>query len=459
MKRFHTLLLAALLSLSFNAFAQYDVTSITTGLSYPVCMDQASDGRFFITLKGGQSTVANNAKVVVYDENGNFLSDFYDFSSVVNADFERGLLGICLDPDFDNNNYVYVYYNHRNPEGFSVVRLTATGNTGSNPLTLLDVNYGNINGNHVGGNIHISPADPDNIYVTMGDIAVSSNSQLLTNPWGKILRVNKTDGSIPTDNPFYDDGDPTQGNDDRIWSYGHRNGFDFTFSTKNDSLYESENGWNTQDEVNLVTKGGNYGWPDCEGFTGTCSDPSFIAPMDIWNSPLPAVTGIIVYDNSLMPEFDGHMLVSDYDDGNIVDFTLNAAGDQVTNRQTVPFSSGGTTDLLQGNNGCIYVIEGGYTTNGKLTRICPVGMSVEELTKESTVTIAPNPASQSTVLTFSSNLSGHSFELLDVVGKVVQTHAISGSTHTLDLAGLPTGVYFIKAYHADGYLLERFVVN
>src|SRR5690606_10515021 len=120
---------------------------------------------------------------------------------------------------------------------------------GSNPQVIFDLEDTHIAGNHTGGNIHFGP--DGKLYIAIGDRAVQPNSQDLTNnAFGKILRIN-ADGTIPTDNPFYDDGDPVIGFDDRIWSYGHRNQFDFTFSTVNDSLYSSENGLNTWDEVNM----------------------------------------------------------------------------------------------------------------------------------------------------------------------------------------------------------------
>src|SRR5690606_11212946 len=157
-----------------------------------------------------------------------------------------GVLGVALDPDFANNNFVYVYYNHDNPDKVRVMRFTMSGGAGINPLIILDLDDAFAANNHVGGNIHFRPSEPDKIYIALGERAVTANAQLLSNPWGKILRIN-SDGSIPTDNPFYDDGDPTNGNDDRIWSFGHRNPFDFTFAS-NDSLYSSENGQNEQDE-------------------------------------------------------------------------------------------------------------------------------------------------------------------------------------------------------------------
>jgi glucose/arabinose dehydrogenase len=144
-------------------------------------------------------------------------------------------LGVELDPDFANNNYVYVFYNHTNfgADRIRVFRFTETNGIGSNPTLIFEVSDNFSAGNHTGGNIHFRPSDPNHLYISIGDRAVTANAQDLTKWAGKMLRVHKS-GSIPTDNPFYDDGNPATGNDDRIWSYGLRNTFDFTFSTIND---------------------------------------------------------------------------------------------------------------------------------------------------------------------------------------------------------------------------------
>jgi glucose/arabinose dehydrogenase len=465
-KLYAVLVLFTLAFLPGKLAAQYDIVSIATGLEQPVSMAQSSDGRFFITLRGndgfGPST---DAQLVVYDENGTFLSLFWDFSDSVETYFERGLLGIALDPDFDNNHYVYAFYNHLAPASLRVVRFTEAANVGTNPTVIMNITDPFSAGNHTGGNIHIRPSEPDKLYITIGDRATSANSQTQGNPFGKILRIN-TDGTIPADNPFYDDGDPDTGNDDRIYAWGLRNTFDFAFSTVNDSLYASENGWNDQDEVNQITAGWNYGWPECEGemnLNGNCNDPAFTAPMDVWDNignDLPAVTGIIVYDGAMFPQFQNHMMVADYTFGEITDFELTNAPayDQVGTRSTA-FTLSGITDLLQGNDDCIYVIEGGYTTAGKLTRICPDNIGIDENEAAQSFNLMPNPATAYTQLNFSEGFVGQHFEVVDMLGKVVLTQRIENSRETLNLTDLKAGMYFVKAHYKGGFLSERLIIE
>jgi glucose/arabinose dehydrogenase len=459
----HLLTLFTFLSL-ISANAQYTITDVVTSLAYPVCYDTSNDGRYFISLKGGTGSGAPaNAKINVYDSAGVTLSTFWDFTDSVETYFERGVLGIALDPDFDNNHYVYVFYNHDSPAQIRVVRFTEVANVGTNPTIILQISDPYTAGNHTGGNIHFRPTETDKLYVTIGDRATSSNSQLLTNPFGKILRIN-SDGTIPTDNPFYDDGNTASGNDDRIWAYGLRNSFDFTFSSYNDSLYASENGANTYDEVNQIVRGGNYGWPSCEGISGAgCSNPSFIAPMDVWPAPLPAVTGIIIYDHSLMPEFTGHMLVTDYDYGDITDFTLGGSPvyNTVTASQTIPGigTLSGLTDISQGTEGCIYVIKGGYTPSGKIQKICPVGMGLTEPELQTAFEVAPVPANESVSIRFAIEQNSSIITLRDMTGRIILEVSFSGTQLLLNVEHIPSGVYILTVESDSGISTKQLIIS
>ena len=448
---------------ALTSSAQYTITDVVTSLPYPITFAASEDGRYFITLKGGSGFSAPaDAKVNVYDSAGTLLSTLWDFTDSVETYFERGVLGVALDPDFSNNHFVYVFYNHVSPAQLRVVRFTESGNTGTNPTIVFQYDDPFTAGNHTGGNIHFRPTEPDKLYITIGDRATSSNSQLLTNPCGKILRIN-SDGTIPTDNPFYDDGNPSVGNDDRIYAFGLRNSFDFTFSPVNDSLYASENGATTYDEVNQIIRGANYGWPDCEGISGSCTNPAFISPLDVWPAPLPAVTGIMIYNDTLMPEFNGHLLVADYDGGDITDFTLGNAPayDSVTARQIIPglTSLSGLTDMAQGPEGCIYLVKGGYTSTGKIQKICPVGMGLSANEKNTAFELAPVPAHDILYIRFAVEQLNSRVSLADLTGRIVFETGFSGTQFSVNTFSFPAGVYFVKVQNPDGELVRRVVIS
>jgi len=477
--------LSIALSLSASVGAQtlptnYTQTTIISGLVNPVAFDWLPDGRYVLTLKGSNSFPSTNSIIKIYSSSGASLGDFYDLSSVTDSDFERGLLGITVDPDFTNNHYVYAYYNYRNSAQtdfrIRVVRLTENANVGTNPTLILDHQYATSNlysGNHFGGIIKINPGEPTKLYIEIGDIAYNQGNATLnyanklTNPYGKVLRIN-TDGTIPTDNPFYDDGNPLAGNDDRIWSYGHRNMFGMCFSPVSDSMYVSENGWNDWDEFNIIHKGANYGWSSCEGnftvntsgaTTTPCSNPAFTAPLTTWGVPLPAVTGCVYYSGTVMPEFDNHILVADNDYGRIYDLTLGNAPayDIVTSKVTFADITAlrGLTDIKQGINGCIYALKGGYTPtgDGALYRICPSTLGIDGAVAFENVIGQnyPNPTSGKTQIDYTlAQDAVVTIELFDVTGRKVKSilnQATSIGKHSVEIADLEKyadGSYFYK---------------
>lgn len=180
---------------------------------------------------------------------------------------EGGLMGIAIHPNFAQNNYVYLYYTtNENGRNNRVDRFRLE----SARLAFDRAIVTNIPGAqyHDGGQIDFGP--DGKLYIATGD-ATSPNSAQDTNSLaGKILRVND-DGSIPTDNPF--------GN--AVWSYGHRNPQGLAWDDRG-RLYVAEHGPTGEfglccrDEINLIVKGGNYGWPV---ITGTQAREGMIAPI------------------------------------------------------------------------------------------------------------------------------------------------------------------------------------
>lgn len=480
MKKFLTLLLF----LPIAASAQYWQDTLLTGLISPVAFDFAPDGRIFVTQKGGTVMQASNANIQVFSPNGTFLGIFYDLSDSVDADFERGLLGIAVDPDFTNNHYVYVYYVHRlnNDEHIRIARFTESNNTGTNPTIIFDIDSpDNPPGNHFGGNLHFRPSEPGKIYFTIGDLGSDQNDTALNYahrlnvPYGKTLRINK-DGTIPADNPFYDDGNIYTGNCDIIWSYSHRNPFDFCFSPVNDSMYCSENGLITWDEMNMIHRGREYGWNRCEGYylnsstSVPCDDPNAVPPMATWGAQLPAVTGILFYSGTVMPEFDNHLLVADNDYGNIYDLTLGnpPAYDTVLSRVTWldATTSGGLTTIREGSDGCVYALEGGYTPNGAIVRICPSWMSVQDGQPEIfAVKSFPEPFLQTTTLQYTlKKATPVNITLYDLSGRVIsvsreEPHTPGTHTFSIDAQALhlSPGTYSCRIASAEGVVTVKLV--
>jgi glucose/arabinose dehydrogenase len=216
----------------------------------PTDMVLAPDGRIFITIKSGSIRVVENDVLLP----GSFLTlDVDNFN-------ERGLGHMVLDPDFEINNYYYVFYTVPSTNRNRVSRFTANGNftlPGSEVVLLdLDVMAGSI---HNAGAMAFG-AD-GNLFISTGDGANAGNSQVMTNLLGKILRINK-DGSIPDDNPFYN---TATGNNRAIYALGLRNPFSMDIQPGTGRIFTCDVGQANWEEVNEILPGKNYGWPLIEG--------------------------------------------------------------------------------------------------------------------------------------------------------------------------------------------------
>src|SRR2546426_11659168 len=185
-------------------------TQIASGLSGPTAMAFAPDGRLFVCQQGGQLRVIKNGSLLTTP----FLTVTVDSSG------ERGLLGVAFDPDFPTNGFVYIYYTATTPATHNrVSRFTANGDVAvsGSEVVILDLNNLSSATNHNGGPIHFGP--DGKLYIGVGENANSANAQTLNNLLGKMLRIN-ADGSIPTDNPFFN---TASGVNRAIWALGLRN--------------------------------------------------------------------------------------------------------------------------------------------------------------------------------------------------------------------------------------------
>jgi len=241
-------------------------TQIAGGLSGPTAMDFAPDGRLFVCLQGGQLRVIKNGALLATP----FLTVTVDSSG------ERGLLGIAFDPNFQTNQFIYIYYTvPTTPRHNRVSRFTANGDVAvpNSELAILDLDNLSSATNHNGGAIHFGP--DGKLYVAVGENANGANSQTLSNRLGKILRLN-SDGSIPSDNPFFN---TASGANRVIWALGLRNPYTFAFQPNSTRLFINDVGQATWEEIDDGIAGSNYGWPDTEGVT---TDPRYRSPLFVY---------------------------------------------------------------------------------------------------------------------------------------------------------------------------------
>ena len=303
------------------------VTTLLTDLNFPVSLEFAPDGRIFFNEK-------NTGNIRIILQNGTLLSTPFAAISPIFTAEEAGLLGIALDPAFTSNGYVYVYFTYRDSRSYThghIRRYTATGNTGTSPFDLFDVTSsapGTIY--HNGGYIKFGP--DGKLYAQVGEFHQGPQAQNQTSTDGKMLRMNP-DGSVPTDNPF-----PGS----LVYAWGIRNAFGFDFDASNGRLIATEAGPGGHDEINIIMRGGNYGWPTC---SGACNNLSFIEPIVDFD-PVVTPTGIATVAPNVY-------YFGEWNTGNLIRLELSSGGSIVSMDQ-VHSQSGGIIAVEMGPNGRLY---------------------------------------------------------------------------------------------------------
>lgn len=337
------------------------LTSVVTGLNFPVAMAFAPDMRLFFTEKGG------NLRVMTYNAGPQTftLQTTPVLTLSVNTASERGLLGVCLDPNFTTNSYLYVYYTRSSPIVNRLSRFTVSFSGGNwvagSELVLLD-SIPSPAGNHNGGNLHFGP--DGYLYVTIGDGGSNpNNAQDANNVLGKILRINSATGAAATGNPSFGGTEP------RLWCLGLRNSFDFCFHPESGDLWATENGPGSDDELNGIVAGNNYGWPNALGIAG---NPLYTDAVAAY-TPTIAPTGIVaVSANANYPvQYRHNLLMADYNTGRVRRMVLTGLTLGALGAQAVAYNggNGGITDIEEAPNGWVYVFAGASPGGGGLFRL------------------------------------------------------------------------------------------
>jgi glucose/arabinose dehydrogenase len=330
-----------------------------TGINSATAFAQAPDGRFLVAQQGGALRVVKAGALLPTPM----------LSVTVDANGERGLLGVALHPNFASNGYVYVYYTTTaNGTHNRVSRFTATGDTAASELVLVELPALSSATNHNGGAMHFGV--DGKLYVAVGDNANSATPQNLGSVFGKMLRFN-ADGTIPTDNPFC----TTQGNQAcAVWAYGLRNPFTFAVQPGTGRMHINDVGAGTWEEINLGVQGANYGWPASEGpdnLTAGVTGPLFAykhsaATPVAGSGPGGFFTGLAITGGTFYPDA-GPFPASHRNSYYFAEFVTHfIARYDYVNNATYMFATvaGDPVDLLSGADGALYVL-----TRGGITRI------------------------------------------------------------------------------------------
>jgi glucose/arabinose dehydrogenase len=256
---------------------------------------------------------------------------------------EQGVLGIALDPDWDSGpdqQWVYVYYTERQPLRNRIVRLRKTGKGGVLRQRLASIPATTF---HDGGVIHFGP--DGKLYAVTGDAGQPARAQQASNLGGKVLRLEEN-GNRPGDNPL---------RGSKAFSIGHRNSFGFAFDPKTGSLWQTENGPECDDEVNLVLAGHNYGWgpaSSCPSISESGPDPQ---QPKLTINPLIAPTGAAFCDGcGLGAGVEGDLLIGSYLPDRIYHLSINAARNGIDGQDVLYTNNGPVLALERAPDGRVY---------------------------------------------------------------------------------------------------------
>ena len=345
-------------------FPEYNVTvqTVAENLTIPWSVDWIPDGTMLFTEREGDLRMIKDGQLLEKP-----------LLSLGVGGVEGGMLGIAVDPNYSENNYIYIYYTYN--EFLSTSNKLVRYQLSDEVLVEDKVLLKGIPGGpfHDGGRIQFGP--DEKLYVTTGEAGNPNLSQDLNSLGGKILRIN-SDGTIPDDNPFHNS---------PIYSLGHRNpqGIDWD---EDGNLLASEHGPSgfrgiAQDEINVIIPGSNYGWPDIIG-DETAKDlqnPIFHTGDDTW-----APSGVEFYHGDKFPDWIGKYFVATLKGTHlhVIDFDLKN-NTILSDEKLFQNEFGRLRDVQTGPDGFLYLLTSNQDGRGspksnddRILRIIPLNNEI-----------------------------------------------------------------------------------
>lgn len=314
--------------------AQNNIPDLIDVDGFPITLSSAKNGRVFFSER-----ITGN----LWEVKGESFKIIKQFPIVsITGHHETGLLGIACDPDFSENDFLYCFYTYGKDESQMQNKVVKIKSDGTGEETVLDnLPAGRI---HNGGILAFAPDKTLYIGVGVGNEEMEK-SQDTSYFAGKILRVERN-GKIPTGNPF---------KNSPVYSYGHRNIFGLAFHPVTGKLYVSDVGPDKNDEINIIQKGGNYGWPEV---TGVQKNKKYVDP-------------IITYTPTITPTqccFDdqNYFYFGSYNEGTVHRLTLSGENYDKVEKDDIVYQgkSFGTVGVFYGTDKNFYI-----TTPNKILKV------------------------------------------------------------------------------------------
>jgi glucose/arabinose dehydrogenase len=326
------------------------VDTLYTSFQNPWGMTWLGDGTMLVTEKKGEILIFKDDKYTGQKVQG---------LPAVYSNGQAGLLDIATHPNFSQNRWIYISYAKVVPGGgaTTIARFKLNGSTATNFEELIVTTPASTSGTHYGSRIVF---DNDNfLYFSNGERGSQNNAQDLKNSHGKIHRI-RDDGRIPSDNPFV----TTAGAIPSIWTFGNRNPQGLYFDKAANRLWEVEHGPRGGDELNLLEKGKNYGWPVITygiNYNGTpitdiTAKEGMEQPVKYW-TPSIATCGMTMVTSDRYPAWKGNMLVAALAATHIARVELN--GTRATGEEKILQGIGRVRQVAQSPDGYIYAVTEG----------------------------------------------------------------------------------------------------
>lgn len=340
--------------------------TILTGYEIIWGMDFLPDSDLIFTEKRGK----------VYRKHGEIITEISGFPEVRDNN-QGGLLDVRVHPDYSDNGWIYASYSATGTNGkgqLRLIRFKITGNRVTDIGNIFSTDESNEWNGHYGSRIEF---DKENhLYLTIGEggsgtrggpNTTNNNAQELNSAWGKIHRL-LDDGGIPPDNPvFPGNSEPTS-----VYSYGSRNAQGLAMHPETGELWQSEHGPKGGDEINLIIKGANYGWPEYsygDNYDGS-QIPSnhgdgMTEPLFTW-TPSIAACGIAFITSDSFGSMKGSLLVAGLVSKNLHRVVIS--GNKISEEEPLLSNAGRVRDVAQAPDGSIYV---SVENPGRIIQITP----------------------------------------------------------------------------------------
>jgi aldose sugar dehydrogenase len=327
----------------------------------PWAMTFLPDGRMLVTEKEGRLKLLAPGSAAV------------EVAGVPKVAYggQGGLGDVVLHPDFANNGYVYLSYAEAGDGGYGAAvargRLLLEGSPRIEGMQVIWRQEPKVSGRgHYGHRIAFGPDGM--MYVSSGERQKFDPSQDMSSNMGKVVRLTDS-GMVPSDNPFYDKGRVTS----QIWSSGHRNPLGLAFDARN-RLWVVEMGPAGGDELNLVKRGANYGYPtvsngdhyDGRDIPDHSAGDGFEPPKITW-TPVISPGGFIIYSGSMFPAWNGSGLVAGLSGEALVRVAFD--GEQAREAERFPMGAR-IREVEQGPDGAVWLLEDG-NSGGRLLKLTP----------------------------------------------------------------------------------------